>query len=76
MIASSPHYITSSGEYILYKLCTIQACPLNKANSPLCGAISYVKTSLLLPTPRGIVQESQIHNVDQNQYMSRIFASS
>ena len=31
-----------------------QACLLNEANSPLCGAISYVKTSLLFPAPGAI----------------------
>jgi len=39
-----------------------QACLLNKAkskNSPLCSAISYVKTSLSFPVPGGIVQKSQ-----------------
>jgi len=46
---------------------------LNGAKSPLCGAIFYVKISLLFPTNGAIVQKSQTHNVVQNQYISRIF---
>ena len=43
-----------------------QASQLNEANSPLCGAISYVKTSFLYSAPGAILEKSQIHNVDQN----------
>ena len=53
-VCTSQRKAPHAGEYPGNSGALDQPCLLNEANSPLCGAISYVKTSLLFPAPGAI----------------------